>query len=270
MIRPASSNPIRRSVASALRDCERINYYARTGAKAPRNTGGMQRIFFLCVFAPVRETLLHIHRVMKFHARRICHRLFCLSLGVLAVAPVSGCTAFQQLSTKNWLDASWFEGDSAKPASQVLTRWDNRVRITENSQAAGAPLTGLAGRVYFFNEDIKKAVDANGFILVQMYDMTEIRPGVPPKKLAVWQFDPHSLKRLKGEDVAGPNYTLFLPWEEYDPAVKKVQLQVSYYPLRGTPYYTNPQMLTLQPDDAPTPTIVGRQITPASHQTPAK
>ena len=176
---------------------------------------------------------------------------------LIAATLVPGCNTFQQMSTAKWLDTSWFE--ESRPVSIVMARWDHRVRITENSANGGMPLPGLAGRVYLFHD--KDTVDADGAILVQMFDASEVRPGTPPRKLVSWQFDPENLKRLKREDIAGNGYTLFLPWEEYDPAIKKVQLQVVYYPKNGSPYFASPQVMTLQ-GDGPPPTVIQRHSSP--------
>jgi hypothetical protein len=165
----------------------------------------------------------------------------------------SGCTSFQCCATPKWLDTVWY--DEGRGVSEVMVRWDHRIRVTEDSVSGGVPLPGIAGRVYLFNSN--QSVDAHGKVAVQMVDMTDVRPGVPPRKIASWEFDPESLKRLKREDVAGYGYTLFLPWAEYDPAVRRVQLQVTYYPKNGSPYFASPQLVSLQSESGPAPIITG-------------
>jgi hypothetical protein len=211
--------------------------------------------------------MIGISVAISLRVTSLARRGLLLALGVLALAPASGCTAFQRVSTSQWLATGWC--DDAAQVSQVMAFWDNRVHITENTRNDGAPLPVMAGRVFLVNEEAKKLVEADGFIRVQMFDVTDPRPGAAQRKLASWEFDPHSLKRLMRKDTAGIGYTLVLPWQEHDPSVKKVRMQVGYFPKTGSPHYTSPQMLTLQSADAPQPQIFERPAAPVSYSRPA-
>ena len=83
------------------------------------------------------------------------------------------------------------------PVHHVLTYWDNRVHLTPNTVTQGTTLTGLAGRVWLFNDTTRQTVDANGTMVVELYDMTQVAPGGQPIKLADWTFDAATLKQLK-------------------------------------------------------------------------
>ena len=57
-------------------------------------------------------------------------------------------------------------------------------------------------------------------------------------------------------------YTLFLPWENFNTAVRKVQIQVSYQPKNGAPHYGDPTLVSLQTDQ-PLPSVSQRRRTSA-------
>jgi hypothetical protein len=195
-----------------------------------------------------------------------------LACAFLAALGMTGCTDLHALSTKKWFDPNYVNPHSRHSVNQVMALWENRIRTTQNSQAHGAPLMGLAGRIYLMNMDPgtqeHHAVDARGVILVTMHDLTQPSgPGVEAPKLAEWRFDPHALRLLKRKDYVGDGYTLFLPWEEYRPDVKKVAVQVVYMPEKGSPYYGEPTQITLQGDDLPPP-VMHSNVIPASRPAP--
>jgi hypothetical protein len=100
-----------------------------------------------------------------------------------------------------------------------------------------------------------------------MHDMTNAGPGREPVKIAQWNFDAVSLKPLKKKDQFGDGYTLFLPWAEYSPNVKKISLQACYYSEKNVPHYGDPIAMALQSDDLPR-TIYQQETLPASHLQP--
>lgn len=151
------------------------------------------------------------------------------------------------------------------PVNHVLTYWDNRIRETPDSVNQGATLKGLAGRVYLFSDESKAAVDANGKVVVELYDVTHTGAGGQPQKLSDWTFDAPVLKQLKRPDRIGEGYTLFLPWENSRPDIKQVKLQMAYIPQNGPPHYADPTVMTLRADEPLT--IQNQQINPTQYQT---
>jgi hypothetical protein len=192
-----------------------------------------------------------------------------LVISGLALATLTGCTAFQRTETSKWFDTSFLDNGSNR-ASQVMTIWDTQVRLTQNSANGGTPLAGMAGRLYLFNDMTGKAVEATGKVVVQMHDVTHVDQGKTPDKIAEWTFDPVSLKRLRRTDTVGEGYTLFLPWESYSPAVKSVRLQVCYVPdEKGNPYYGEPFVAKLQTEAPPVHSLQER-VVPASNLVPQR
>lgn len=189
------------------------------------------------------------------------YRLLYLTLAVVALSPLAGCTAFQQVGTNRWFATNWIEA-ADRPVNQLATIWDGRVHMTQDSVNGGRPLPGLVGRVYLKNEG--DAVEAQGAITVIVHDVSGTDKGAEPRALATWKFDAQTLKRLKRNDYLGEGYTLFLPWEEYHPAIQRVRVQVAYQPPNGLPHYDSPTTLNLQ-SDAPTAVIHQQKIMPTAH-----
>ncbi|MBM3997126.1 MAG: hypothetical protein FJ303_23695 [Planctomycetes bacterium] len=190
----------------------------------------------------------------------IIRRAYWLAV-VVAILPSIGCTTFQTLTTNKWLDGSWVDGGADHAVNDVMTLWDNRVRITQDSVNSGRPLPGLVGRIYLFSND--RNVDAAGFLVVTMHDASKPNG----EKLAEWRFDPKSLKLLKRKDHLGDGYTLFLPWEDYRPEMRQVKLQACYVPQKGAPRYTDPSRVTLQTEEeAIPPMITHGQIVPGAQR----
>lgn len=188
-------------------------------------------------------------------------------LTALTMSFGSGCSSFQTICSTEWMKSPWGDQEPQQAVSHVLSRWENNVRTTNNNQAGGAPIVGLAGRVYLMNETMGQNVNAQGELLVQLFDMTAAGPDSPPQKILEVRYDPIALKQLKRKDLIGEGYTLFLPWENFNPAIKKVQVQVSYQPKNGTPQYGDPTMVSLQTDQ-PLPSLTQQNIVPAAHYQP--
>ena len=126
----------------------------------------------------------------------------------------------------------------------------------------GATLPVLAGRLYLFNEELHGGVDAHGKVIVQMFDMTNTGNKGPGQLLGKWEFDSAHLRSLKRKDYMGDGYTLVLPWEQYSPAVRDVQIQVVYVAKNGSPRHAEPQNMTLQSSEQAPPRITERDFVP--------
>jgi hypothetical protein len=186
-----------------------------------------------------------------------------LSCGLLAAA--SGCSLLPVCSS-----CSTTKETPPLPVTDVLVYWDNRVRITSDSVNNGRPLHGLAGRVHLFNTASKHTVDADGKMVIELYNMTPVAAGGHPQRLADWTFDTESLRQLKRRCAIGDGYTLFLPWETYRPDITQIKLQLAYVPHDGSPYYTDPMTMTLRPDEPLTIQTQNREVTPAPNPPPAQ
>jgi hypothetical protein len=173
-------------------------------------------------------------------------RFLGLSVVVALLAASSGCALLETCGCK-------FAPPPSPPINDVTAFWYEQVQIVQDPQNGGRPLPGLVGRVYLGSGDTKKVmVEANGAFYAEMWDET---PGAEPRKLVDWSFDKESLKQLKRPDFVGMGYTLFLPWETYSPAFKKVQVRMWYVEPGKAPRYAEPQTIALKSGDQATPLV---------------
>jgi len=191
-----------------------------------------------------------------------------LLLAGMLLCPFIGCTSFQSMCTNDWLNAKWLDSSPEQPVDHMLSRWDHRVKMVEDTVNRGSVVPVLAGVVYLFNDQSHSCVDARGWVAVQLQDITHIASGKPAEKMAEWRFDAERLRLLKRKDPLGEGYTLVLPWYEYRPEIKEVRLQICYVPEKGTPRYSEPQNVTLQPADQPAPVVEERRFVPALEPRP--
>jgi hypothetical protein len=191
-----------------------------------------------------------------------------LLLGGMLLGPLIGCTAFQSMGTNDWFNTNWLDASPEQPVNNLLSRWDNRVKMVEDTVNHGSAVPVLAGALYLFNDQTHSSVDARGSVVVQMHDITHLASGKPAEKMAEWRFDAERLRMLKRKDTFGEGYTLVLPWYEYRPDIKEVRLQICYIPAKGTPHYSEPQNVTLQGADQPVPVLEERRFVPGLQPRP--
>jgi hypothetical protein len=109
-------------------------------------------------------------------------------------------------------------------------------------------MPGLAGRLYVFGEDLRP-LEAPGKLTVVVYAVDKDNKAGPP--LATWNFDSITLRKLGRKDAIGYGYTLFLPWLEYKPEIRRVQLDVRYVPDGGQPLFAPSSTIALHQDGPP-------------------
>ncbi len=126
---------------------------------------------------------------------------------------------------------------------QVQAWWERDLVRTTDPTRGGAPLVGLAGRVYLYGPQIDYGMAAEGALVVELFNVTDgCKPTAP---LEVWHIDPVTVKRLCKKDAIGWGYTLFLPWPAYQPTIKEVRLRVRYEPIKGTPLHQESDVINL-------------------------
>jgi hypothetical protein len=170
---------------------------------------------------------------------------------VLALLLTAGCTA---------LDSFVAGGDGPPTGAvyQVVATWNNKVAYSPDPTHGGAPMPGLAGRLYLFGPQIDFPVKADGSVVVDLYDETSGKPVM----LEEWRFDRDTLQKLLREDMIGWGYTMFLPWGTCKADVKQVRLRLCYQPASGSPLYAESALMTLNAADA-SPGGEGQAAAPA-------
>jgi hypothetical protein len=112
----------------------------------------------------------------------------------------------------------------------------------------GTPIPALAGRVYLFGPNLGRPMAGDGKVVVELYD-----PARPPVNgqavpLTVWTLDQEMLKPgLHRDSSIGWGYTVVLPWEQYRPDITQVLIRVRYEPVKGTPLFTETQLVKFDP-----------------------
>jgi hypothetical protein len=143
-------------------------------------------------------------------------------------------------------------GSAAKPGTgvvhQIHPMWEARIVTTSDTVNQGAPLMGLAGRVYLYGADMSTSLRGQGRITVDLFDPQQPGTDGQPKLLQRWDLDRASLNQLFRKDIIGWGYTLFLPWPDYQPKTTRVQVQVCYTPEKGTPVFASRSEFTLRND----------------------
>lgn len=155
------------------------------------------------------------------------------------------------------------------PVHQAVTNWANQMIVTSDVVHQGAPLPGIVGRLYLVGPDQARFVKGDGKVIVDLYDVGQPGPDGKPKMLQRWEYDKSTLDRLFRKDWLGWGYTLFLPWPDYQPDVKRVQLRACYLPDKGTSVFAPHTQVSLRSDDV-APAIQERTVLAAQYASPAR
>lgn len=158
-----------------------------------------------------------------------------------------------------------------EPVGSVVMAFEPFISVADDTIHPGGQIPGLLGQVWLFTDEGKKTIPARGGIEAELFDMTHAAAGKLPERLAEWTFHPKDLRRLKREDKIGIGYTLFLPWEKYDPSIKKVQLRLAYVDEHGVRHTPAPSTLVLRGLKEAIPVHIDEQKNvPVSHLAPRK
>ena len=158
-----------------------------------------------------------------------------------------------------------------EPVCSVVMVFEPFISVADDTISPGGQIPGLLGQVWLFTDEGKRTVPARGMIEAELFDMTHAGSGKLPERLADWKFFQPDLRLLKREDKVGIGYTLFLPWEKYEPSIKKVQLRLTYIDEHGQRHAPAPASLTLRglKEQIPVHIDVQKNV-PVSHLTPRK
>ena len=194
-----------------------------------------------------------------------------LAATVLLAAP--GCVT----TATSMLHSMRLVGDDT-PVCQVMTLWYSHIHTVPDSVNNGAPLPGLVGHAYLLNGAGSRFVAARGKVVVDVFDASNLTPGVDPVWIYRNEFDAGALARLKGKDRFGSEcYTVFLPWPTGRPIPSHVRVNLGYVSETGQLIPADPAVLALT-NQAPQQAIAihnrkempGGEISPASQQGPPR
>jgi hypothetical protein len=155
-----------------------------------------------------------------------------IALAALLLTLVSGCVSTDQLVTD-------LVGNPPGTVTQVVAFWGSQLMPGVDPVHNGAPLYGIAGRVYLFGPGLGENLVADGKLVVEMYGVLPEQTQGPPVLLETWEVKKDILNSVcLKKDGFGAGYTLNLPWEHYRPDVTHLDLRVRYEPTRGMTIYT--------------------------------
>ncbi len=131
------------------------------------------------------------------------------------------------------------------PATEMTVLWRNRVDYLPDPARNGEMGPGLVGQLFLFGPNLQFA-EANGRLVVALYDESPRSPGQQPNKPECWEFTKETLQKLKTPDERfGMSYALFLPWPTYRPDVTRVRIAVRYDQENGHSLYAPETWITL-------------------------
>jgi len=155
------------------------------------------------------------------------------------------------------------------PVTQVVVLWSPQVVTGVDPVHQGAPIYGLAGRVFLFGPELKENLIADGDLVVDLYATPPEQPQVSPACSQTWVIKKDVLNReYLRKDGLDKVYTLNLPWPGYRPDITQVRLSVRYEPAKGVPISTQ-DLVTLNRGLVVTPTDPARAETGDSRPTVA-
>jgi hypothetical protein len=118
-------------------------------------------------------------------------------------------------------------------ATEMTVLWRNRPAYLPDPSRNGEMCTGLAGQLFLYGPGMQFA-QADGKLMITLFDDTPRPPGQEPNKPEVWAFDKDTLRKLVTVDERfGKSYALFLPWPSYRADVTKIRVSVRYDPEEG-------------------------------------
>jgi hypothetical protein len=166
---------------------------------------------------------------------------------VLGLCGLSGCVS---TGAKKGIP----EQPPVRPVCQVQSLWHGQIATAPDTAHQGAQLPGLVGRVYLLDQDLATGLKGKGKLVVDLYDSEQKGADGQPRLLEHYEFPEDVLNRLLRKDtVIGWGYTIFLPWPEYRPEIKRPQIKMCFVPQNGTSLFAQPTQLALRRNGGPLP-----------------
>jgi hypothetical protein len=149
-------------------------------------------------------------------------------------------------------------GESYEPVDAIEMAFQPFVSHVDDTIHPGKMVPCLKGRVFLMQrqevvggEVLARPVVARGKLIAQLYDTTGQTQGVTPRMITEWKLEPKALKLVQQSDQVGVGYTLFLPFEEYTPAIKTVMLRIIYEDEKGQACQDEKRIALRMAEDSP-------------------
>jgi hypothetical protein len=153
-----------------------------------------------------------------------------IALAALLLTLASGCVTPEQLAP---------DLVTSPTVTRVAAIWSNHLMPGVDPAHNGAPLYGIAGRIYLFGPGLGENLVADGKVVVEMRGVVPEQPQGVPVLLETWVIKKDILNGVcLRKDGFGTGYTLNLPWEHYRPDVTQLDILTRYEPAKGVTIYT--------------------------------
>lgn len=135
----------------------------------------------------------------------------------------------------------------AKPGevSRLTAAFSNKVIYAPDPTRGGDPVPGLLGRLYIFSTDEAVPIEAEGDLVVDVWDNSPKINGGKPKLMEVWHLDPTAFAKFRKRDIIGEGYSIFLPWSTYNIDVRQINVIVRFSGKDGRVLMTPPEALSV-------------------------
>ena len=168
-------------------------------------------------------------------------------LGMIAgIALISTQLGCQSLSSTNF-SSLWEEAAPTGKPTEIGAIWQDGVDVQLDANHGGMPIPGFAGRI-FFMQAIKgqpaQTVLINGPMQIMLFDDRPVQG--PPVPLETWTILPEHLPLLVKKDMTGWGYSIWLPWNTYNPSIRSVRMTVQYTDHDGTKLLGEPSVIQIR------------------------
>jgi hypothetical protein len=125
--------------------------------------------------------------------------------------------------------------------ARIEANWESKLRYQADSLPTNC---AVAGRVRFFREDKEASQEADGKVIIQLYDQTSPSSNeLPP--LEEWTIDAATVKFFLAANTSSPEYAFVLPWSTYTAEITQVRMEMKYEPKVGKTLSAKSDVLTL-------------------------
>ena len=163
--------------------------------------------------------------------------------GALLLTPNLGC----QSLTSTSFSSLWEESGPVGKPTEIGAIWQDGVDVQLDAQHGGMPIAGFAGRIFFMQSNKgqpAQTVLINSPLQIMLFDDKPVQG--PPVPLETWTIKPEHLQLLVKKDMTGWGYSVWLPWNTYNPSIRSVTMTVQYTNPDGTKLQGEPTVIQIR------------------------
>lgn len=161
------------------------------------------------------------------NSRALRRRSACMTM--LIVMMLAGCQGIPDVPRTV---LSWPKKKTSPPHGDVVKMvgtWKDTVAYRPGSPAS----RGFGGRIYFYDRE-NQPTKVEGQLVIYAYDETKSPTGTRSRPDRRYVFSPEQLVGHYSEGVAGPSYSVWLPWDAIGGPPQQVTLVPTFRPQQGS------------------------------------